>query len=404
MLGTNIPQLPLSEDRDPRAYLESAMKLRAWPDRGAVIRMLQERTEREPDNAFARLLLIQAWGWSNDLDAAWIQLNGMLGGRGVEVLNELEKGILEHFEGSSKRITSEYVCYPASMLQNLGFIVHRIDSTEGTWNVITKVMHHVHCGQEVAFYELVRPKAKDLTTVSPDLIQIMRPEDTELVLLSLERVPGDIADPSRMNAKDIGHFFDLYRAISDQALEGLPLRPGQNTTENGFSHGYLASAMHGFHTLEGVRSTIAWATSAVLNHAYDRTVVEAVTSISNLLDQKAIHTLVEPTDHYGLLHGDMHRHNVLMAPERTTLIDWSRCTIGPKGIDLAVLFRRFGHDRVIELAMKHGIVPANDQVSVALFSWSLVLVSLQLDLDGIKQESPEHLFLPAARSIHRALA
>jgi len=56
------------------------------------------------------------------------------------------------------------------------------------------------------------------------------------------------------------------------------------------------------------------------------------------------------------------------------LVDWARCTIGPRGADLAVLFRRYGYTHVRDLAVEHGIIPKDDMVADGLIATSLVLV------------------------------
>ena len=48
---------------------------------------------------------------------------------------------------------------------------------------------------------------------------------------------------------------------------------------------------------------------------------------------------------------------------------------------------------------RNGLWAGLDPVGRALFAYALILVSVMIDIEQIKTEPPEHLFLPAMRFI-----
>ncbi|MBZ0204736.1 MAG: aminoglycoside phosphotransferase family protein [Flavobacteriales bacterium] len=148
---------------------------------------------------------------------------------------------------------------------------------------------------------------------------------------------------------------------------------------------------------------MAWIVDAVSTRGYKKEVVEAVRSIAKTLLHHRFNTMVQPSLHYAFLHGDLHRFNVLSSTHGPVFIDWARCTIGPKQIDLATLLRRHGFRGTTELLQEIGEWQQLDPVNKVLFALALVVVSLMIDIPAIKNEPSEHLFIPAAKCIEELL-
>lgn len=386
--------------RSPRphdAHLRFALELRAMPDQDAVRRTLKHHTDHHPSDKLARVLHIQALGWAGRTTDAEQALFELLGADNSPVLDHLQKRILDRGGRPNDTVRSEYICFPASMVQNLGFWTHRISSPDGrVREAITKVMHKDHCGRETAFYARIRDRHPALAMISPEPIDLTTVDACDIVLLTMERFHGNVADPDAMDQEAVSYFVREYAALAAIPHAAIAHEFTDKVTENGLSHGYLASSLHLVHTPHGFEQTVEWTSRTVAARGYRADVIDRVQRAMEHLVRCNFATHVHPAEHYALLHGDMHRHNVLVLPTRTVLIDWARCTTGPRGIDLAVLFRRYGYQRVCELLQE---ICALDEVSDVLLAWALIIVSLELDLPGIKSEPSEHLFIPAASAI-----
>lgn len=403
-IASNGPLAPMHEivallhaERPHDAHLRYALLLRAMPDQEAVQQTLKHLAERHPNDPLIPLLLIQARGWAGQVALAEQELNMLLGKENGPVLEQVQRRILLANGAPGDPITSHYTCFPASMVQNLGFWIHQLSNPSGApRELITKIMHRDHCGREVDFYSRIRPAHPALDHISPAPIDVTVVEHCGVVLLTLERVAGQILDPGAMDAGAIAAFVQDYAPIASITYGAVTDLLQDRTTENGLSHGYLASALHLVHTRAGFEQTVEWTRKTVAERGYRTDVVDLVIRAMDHLVRINFHAAVVPEQHYALLHGDMHRHNVLSSLDRTVLIDWARCTTGPRGIDLAVLFRRFGHQRVHTLMES---IMAIDPVTEVLIAWALIIVSLELDLQGIKDEPPAHLFTPAATAV-----
>ncbi|TXI81273.1 MAG: aminoglycoside phosphotransferase family protein [Flavobacteriales bacterium] len=387
----------LRAERGPDAYLRLPLAVRAMPDQDGVLNELAAYLTRFPVDELARILYIQGLGRAGKTQHAEEQVQKVLGRNDGNVLERLQQRLLDGQGLKGGRIRSEYACFPDSMIQNLGFWSHRITAPGGgVVEAITKIMHQDHCGREVAFYSRIRRAFPKLATISPDPLDLWQ-VTPNMVLLTMERVPGRSADSGSMSTDEVSAFVRNYQAIAEIPFGAVAGEIGERNTENGLSHGYLASALHMVHTPAGFTQTMEWTIRTVTERGYSQPVVDAVVQAMEHLMEHAFHTRVQPERHYSLLHGDMHRHNVLMSEERTVLIDWARCTTGPRGIDLVVLFRRFGYQRVQNMVQP--LLPRHEPVPNILLAWAHILVSLELDLPGIKMEPEEHVFLPASKTI-----
>ncbi|MBL8002782.1 MAG: phosphotransferase [Flavobacteriales bacterium] len=388
---------PLKGDRGEGASLRHALAFRAAADRNAALMRLQEHLKEHPSDDLVASLIVQAYGWSGHDQEAARALNTMLAPAGRDVLAGLEACLPGAMGMQGASVSTRYICFPNSMVQNLGFWSHTVtDRTGSARRVITKIMHEDHLGAEVTFYERIYPSHKGAAWLAPAPLAIERPEGTPIVLLTLEHIEGAVADPGSMGSTEISALVNAYSSLGSVPIRSVAEVLPPPVTENGLSHGYLAKAMHAFHTPEGTRTTLAWVRSVVSSRGYRPEVITAVGDAIEHWTSRNMHACIDPSFHYAFLHGDMHRHNVLLTGDRMVLIDWSRCTTGPKGLDLAVLLRRIGHQRVMDLAIRHGVIDGKDMISAALLSWALIIVSLELDLPPIKTEPLNHVFLPAA--------
>lgn len=394
----------LDADTGPGSSLRLALTLRALPDRKGIVQTLQERLLSRPDDVTARILLIQVFSWMGETETSNTHLTALLNRRGSDVLRSVQAKILATVGGENKTITSRHVCFPESTIQNIGFWFHQITGSQGTKEVITKIMHVDHVGTEPLFYNTLQPAFPGLSRLSPGFIDLMHLEDLPVDLLTIERVTGSILDPVSLNTDQVDDLVADYRSISDISHTQVAHHFSPSITANGFSHGYLAAALHCVHTPDGFSDTTSWLRGAVLERGYSTRSVQAVLACIAHLERIALNDHVLPDLHYTLLHGDLHRHNVLWDQGQLTLLDWARCTTGPRGIDLVVLLRRFGHARLMDLALRHQVIAKNDNIAQALFAYAMIIVSIELDLSAIKNEAPEHLFIPASQQVIRSLS
>ncbi len=394
----------LDADTSPGASLRLALELRAAPDRTRVLHALRKRVLARPDDVTARILLIQVYSWMKGPEASNTHLKALLARTGSNVLRSVQSRILAAEGGRNCNITSRHVCFPESTIQNIGFWFHQLTGPHGTKEVITKIMHVDHVGTELLFYSTIRSAHPSLPQMSPGFIDLMQLEDLPVVLLTIERAAGTILDPTTLSADQVDELVLAYRNISDIPHGAVARHFGPPVTSNGLSHGYLASALHGVHTPDGFYATTTWLREAVIGKGYLDRSAQAVLACIDHIERISLHEQVVPDLHYAFLHGDLHRQNVLWDQGHTALLDWARCTTGPRGIDLVVLLRRFGHARLMELAARHEVIAKHDHIAQALFAYAMIIVSVEIDLPAIKNEAPEHLFVPAAQQVIKSLS
>ncbi len=389
--------------KGPVDALELALFLRGLPQPEVAIAFLRERMDQGPDDPIAGLLLIQLLCWAGRSSEAEGILDELLAHAGDDVKERMMRGIIAAMGADQRHLGSRYIGSSGAGLQNLGFFEHRFAGPAGERVLITKMMLDEQSGNEVLYYTRIAPMFEADERFSPPFIAHVRCHRLPIVLLTMEKVRGEVPDIAGMD---------------DRALDGLVARyapvaflpPGRIVPVMtplpfafGLSHGYLVQSFQWMHDGACAGRIHAATEEALSQRGYRPVIQEKALAAIDALRRAQIHRHVDPATHYAFLHGDLHRHNLLQQGTTHTALDWTRCALGPRGIDLAVLLRRFGHQRVWRLVERHGIIGAHDRIPRIMFNYALIVVSVMLDLPAIKEEDPDLLFAPASDAILRDL-
>lgn len=377
--------------------------LRGLPDRMEVIGHLRKRHEEGAADVHHSVFLVQVLCWEGRAGEAEQVVHDVLRRRAGLTIGGLRERIAAHLPGA--RVTgSSFETYSGSPMQNFGFFEHAVEEPGGgSGTLVTKLATLEYAGTEPLFMAGVYRPRTPIARIAPRPVDVFVPEGSDLCIITMEKAPGaelvvqDMADP------DVDRFLAAYRAVHDIGHGEVDHLFPDAPYDIAHSHAYLVPAMRKSHVAEHFAATNAWLVESVRRRGYTEEVRRMVERMVLSLEGSAFQRRIRPALHYGLLHGDMHRYNVLRAGDGYRIIDWGQCGTGPKGIDLAVLFRRFPYGRTVaalERAGWWGAWPAENRV---LFAYALVLVSVMIDLQGIKDEPQEQLFGPATRAVTDAV-
>ncbi len=374
-----------------------SLLLREVKDDAAALPFILEALDRDPSSAYMHLFLIQLHAMRGDQASArkaFDRLMSIATDVGVE---RIERAIRDHTGDVNAEVRTTYSMIPGVGLQNLGFYEHTVRSGRRSWSFVTKISTSVFFGNEPLFYTRLISRWPQLGTIAPSQVFFGRSELVDVCLLTMEKVDGCEPDIATMEVEKMDGLVRHYKTLLsvDPAEVERYLLPRQFAI--GFNHGYLVQAMHGIHVHAWAESVMAWLETAVCRRGYSIEVQRSVLDLVVMMRRDRFHERISPEHHFTFLHGDFHRYNILQSATGFHFIDWTRCDTGPAYADLAVLFRRFGFSGAVGILDRNGLWSARDDVGKALFAYSLILVSVMIDIDPIKKEDAEHLFLPATR-------
>ena len=385
--------------------LSISIFLRGLENHEEVIDHLEELRLRSSGTPYPNVFLIQALCWTGNTERAEIvvkeTISEFAGMSYEDLLSRIRNAVPSH-----RMLNSRFVSYPNSTMQNIGFFEHvLLDTITGEpRTLITKMTTREYSGNEIDYYDLVLENEHLLGGIAPRVVDITGRVDSLLCFLTMEKVPG--TEPIVQNLEDgeIDVLVRSYSSISRIDHTAIGHRFNAGEFEIGYSHAYLVAALKKIHEPAHFHLVNEWLVNSIMTRGYSPEVIRMVTNTVERLKFHSFHERIDPAVHYGLLHGDLHRFNVLQHGNDFKIIDWGKSTIGPKGIDLAVLFRRLPFTRIVDILERNGIWSAYAPVNKVLFAYALILVSVMIDLENIKKEPPDQLFRPASDLILRTLA
>ncbi|MCB9170792.1 MAG: aminoglycoside phosphotransferase family protein [Flavobacteriales bacterium] len=384
-----------------RTALEISIALWGLADRAAVEKQLRERVVLFPGDLYASLFLVQILCWAERRKEAERIVEGLLAARDLG-RKRLQEDLLAKFDARS--IRSEYVIFPNSTMQNIGFLGHVLTLKNGrSMELLTKITTEELMGTELLFHERVAPASKAMASLAPGIVDVRKDGRSELYLLTMERVVGLPLVVDGMGDATVDGLLDKYQALLAFPWKDVVPDLRERPLEIGLSHAYLVSAFQGCDRPGRADAIHSWLARNVNDRGYAPEVQQAVRSAITLMHEHRVLERLDPAVSFTLLHGDLHRNNVLVGKDRSWIIDWGKMAIGPRGIDLAVLFRRFPFDRTLGLLERNKVFNGRCDLERITFSYALIVVSVMIDIDPIKHEPPDHLFLPAVDFIANAL-
>lgn len=340
-------------------------------------------------------LRVQLMVWKGDLTSAEHTLRTLFHFDPELGLEKVEDSIREHIKDPSVHFTTTYSGFPNSAMQSLGFFRHESSSGANRKVFITKVSSRAAMGREPLFYFTILPNSPGLHQISPTPVRYYSSSKVDVCLLTMELSLGTVPNIASMEAMELIKLVTDYQVVAE--IDHAPWADQFNDLPYGpdFNHGYLAQAMHRIHEEGPFLDLMHWMVVVVTTRGYRKEVTDSVLALVTTLRRCRFHALVDPVKHYSFLHGDLHRHNVLSSEQGHVFIDWARCTIGPKQIDLATLLRRHGYRKSVEILEKAGAWNDLSDVNKMLFALAMVVVSLMIDIPQIKEEAPDLVFRPA---------
>ena len=100
-------------------------------------------------------------------------------------------------------------------------------------------------------------------------------------------------------------------------------------------------------------------------------------SLETIFLRKAAHRLINRNYHYGFCHNDFHRRNLHYENGICKVFDWSTCSIGLRGWDMATYFSdcRFSFEEIFELYVdgRFDLRSREDQIQLMFFCFALLL-------------------------------
>lgn len=387
----------------PEMLLQDATRvsllLRGASADNAVLEFVQHEFAGNPTSVYTHLFLIQLYTWRGDPIAAERTFKALMSIVPDLSVPSIEHSIRNHLGDHSIEISTKYAGMPSSAVQSLGFYSHTARCGSDELYFITKISIGALLGNESLFYTKILPAFAQLRAVTPRVVCFSASALADLCMLTMERIEGREPDIASIDARLVDTLVNRYSILAtvDPILVQHVLPRVGSTID--FNHGYLVQAMQRINEPHDAEALMAWLEHAMRSRGYADVVQSGMVKLISLMRSTGFHERINPTQHFAFLHGDLHRHNVLQHGEDFVFIDWARCSIGPACVDLAVLLRRFGFQGTIDIMERNGLWAGLDPFGRALFAYALIVVSVMIDIEQIKMEPPEHLFLPAMRFI-----
>lgn len=381
---------------DPTA---AALLLHRHMHEPGLSEFLGSQGAQHPQAGLIAQLHIQLTAWLGNTDKAKAMLVSLLEKDPACGLGQIEWALRQHAGDFSAKVEHTYLAFPNSAMQSLGFFRHQVVCANGVQNFITKFSMASTMGFEPLFHEAIRPLSKGIQAISPATVLFRKCTAQDLCLLTMEYCEGVVPEVATLEKDALQGIVNAYQVLLELPIARLfPHFSGQRT-KAAYNHGYLAMSMHRIHEERDFMQLTDWVLQASSSRGYQPQVVNSIQKLVGALREQRFHERIIPEIHYSFLHGDLHRHNVLLTAKGPVFIDWARCTIGPKQIDLAALLRRRGYRNTIDLLRRAGAWERMDPVNQALFAIAMIVVSLMIDLKEIKEEPPEWVFLPAMEDV-----
>ena len=376
-----------------------SLLLRGASANNAVLEFMQDECTRNPASVHAHLFLVQLHTWRGDplaAESTFMALTATAPDLGVDAI---EDSIKDHLNDRTVEVSTKYSGMLGSSVQSLGFYSHSARSGSHEWSFVTKISMRALLGNEPQFYTRILPAWGQLGSVAPTMVRFSSSVVADLCMLTMERIEGCEPDIASMDARLVDVLVRRYAVLTTVDPESVQSQLPRSRSTIDFNHGYLVQAMCRMHEPDRAEAVMVWLERAVCSRGYPDLVQHEVSKLTSLMRSVGFQARIIPSQHFAFLHGDLHRHNIIQRGEDFVFIDWARCATGPACIDLAVLLRRFGFQGTIDCMERNGLWAGLDPVGRALFAYALILVSVMIDIEQIKTEPPEHLFLPAMRFI-----
>jgi hypothetical protein len=400
---TKLQEL-LSNDQGIGGISAVSFFLRNLADGTAALSYFNTEQHRHPEVLFPYIFLIQLHTWNKRPREAETMFRQMLANVSDIGIEDIQTSICKQIDGAEVLIETKYRTYPESVLQNLGFLEHAVSNGPRSHRFITKICTQEFIGNEWVFYEAIAPQDPSLLQVVPKVVHMARSKTSDLHFMTMEMLDGHWPDMALLDQSALDSLVNTYRAVSgvDKCTVQDLLLVSPLAIE--FNHGFLVQAFQSMHTREGMALVNDWLLEAIQTRGYDVQVARAVSDLITLMNNVHFYRHIDPNTHYGFLHGDLHRHNILQVDNHFRFLDWARCAIGPSCIDLAVLMRRLGFAGTIKVLERNGLWAELSSLNQVMFAHALIVVSVMIDIEPIKREPPEALFLPAARFAQERLS
>ena len=210
----------------------------------------------------------------------------------------------------------------------------------GGW--ITKVVDIARNCQEVKIYRALDDRLSDLRAITPVLRDYRENESGTIGFLTIEKIDGEspVVDDSQVLVRA----YARIREIAYNDVVGLIPKPNLL---------YQLAKIRISFFLTGsilVKETFCWihrqdvnrwlfraVRSRVRRKDYRRETVDVFRRLERVIMDSRIFERIIPAQHYRLIHGDLHRGNIIVdaAGKTIKIIDWEQCGVGPSGADLA---------------------------------------------------------------------
>ncbi|ADU31886.1 tetratricopeptide repeat protein [Evansella cellulosilytica] len=247
-----------------------------------------------------------------------------------EVINHVECGL----EAQGYLCKSNYRCITGA--NNLGVIEHfPINNESNKREYITKIIENFKIGNESLFYSKIRNTFSVLQNVTPRMVHYT--ESNNIKFLTLEKVEG--VHPTKEELKEILNLHKAITSIKFDDVKGLFTKNEHIFRNNEPELAYFFQNMHDGYVNEEI---FKWLFMEINKKQYSVDIYTLIQKLKGLIIDNKLFSILEPKQNYTLMHGDFHHKNIITSSQGVSkVIDWAFCGVGPNGIDLVILFRRF---------------------------------------------------------------
>jgi len=316
-------------------------------------------------------------------------------------IDEIVNIIKNDLSVSSASLNSSYIILGGR--NNLGFIKHVENSPSGK-EYLTKIVNATKKEKNEIFFTHIVKHIPQLENITPGLVGISKLNDTSFI--TMEKINGY---PPKTN--------DIQQ-IAKAVFNNMPRLGGNENVLCSFNLPSQASTLrlrnciHFFmyvHEESANKRLIDFLGKELSSQPPE--FIAILDKLKKLIIDTKLYKSIDPKLHYGLLHGDLGPHNILIEEitGKPYVIDWDGYIIGPAWFDIADLFVRVKLKfKVIERTYlsKPGLGRKLNNIEKIFFIYALIIMWLRR-LDVTEDDKEAYLknnLLPALECLEQLVS
>lgn len=378
------------------------------PDFEELEKSVKKMIDIEPENMFYYNLLLKVYTYTENNEKLEETLQQIISVFSGISFSDFKAHIDNKVKGRNGVLSeSKLITNLKKGSEHIGFIEHYITWSNNIKEVfITKIISPNLVGNESLFYENYQTHFTNIQQNIPEILDIYSSVGN-WCFITMEKVIGETPVINKLSKDDLKNLIETCLNIGKNThqsdLKWFHDRNNYSEFEIGLSENYLVRSFAHIHKKEKFDLINNWVLKTVKTEGYQNEVIKSITAAVNRLKEVEFHNNIKPNKHYRLVHGSFYHNNLITTLNKIHIVDWAHFNYAPKGCDVALVLRRLPLNEAMEMLKENVEFRKFDSVDIILWAYANIVVSLMINLKPIKNEDPNHLFVPASNIINEYL-